>query len=293
MEFASMATVLRDALANHYAVGHVNINNLGFLQAAVEVAEEDHSPVILGVSEGAIQYMGLDYTVAMARAAKNQARVPVVLHLDHGSSFAWVARVVRAGFSSVMIDASRYPLDENIALTRQVVELCHPLGIDVEGELGRIGGTDDDLLVDARVAALARPDEAERFVRDTGVDALAAAIGSAHGHCHGRPQLDFVRLAEIHRVTSTPLVLHGGSGILDEDIARAISLGVAKVNINTENQEVFTSTVRQVLLGHDALYDPRKYLGPAKEAMKGAVRMKFRLFGAVNRALWGPAAAAG
>lgn len=284
MGFASLKAVLQDALTNHYAVAHVNINNLEFLQAAVEVAQEEDAPVILGVSEGAIQYMGLEYTVALARSAADRVRVPVILHLDHGSSVAWVIRVVRAGFSSVMIDASRFPLEENMAITRQVVDLCHPLGIDVEGELGRIGGTDDDLTVDARHALLARPDEAERFVRNTGVDALAAAIGSAHGPYHGRPQLDFERLAEIQRVAALPLVLHGGSGIPDEDIAQAISLGVAKVNINTENQEIFTAAVREMLSAHTTVYDPRKYLGPAKEAMKESVRNKFVLFGAVQRA---------
>lgn len=294
MGFASMAALLQDAQANHYAVCHVNINNLEFLQAAVEVAHEENAPVILGVSEGALKYMGLEYTVALARASVEQVKVPVVLHLDHGSSLAWVMRVIRAGFSSVMIDASRYPLEENIALTRQVVQLCHPLGIDVEGELGRIGGTDDDLSVDARQASLVRPLEAEQFVQDTGVDALAAAIGSAHGRYHGRPQLDFARLQEVQRVTGVPLVLHGGSGIPDEDVVRAISLGIAKVNINTENQEIFTSAVRQALLQHQDLYDPRKYLGPAKDAMKEGLRAKFRLFGSHQRVVVGsPTVAAG
>lgn len=284
MGFASMRALLRDAFENHYAVGHVNINNLEFLQAAVEAAEEEEAPVILGVSEGAIKYMGIEYTVALARAAADRARIPVVLHLDHGPSFEWAARSVRAGFSSIMIDASRLPLNENIEVTRRVVNLCHPLGIDVEAELGRIGGTDDDLTVDERLATLAQPDEAAEFVRQTGVDALAAAIGSAHGRYKGRPQLDFDRLAEIREATNTPLVLHGGSGIPDEDVQRAITLGVAKVNINTENQEVFTEVVRRLTAENGEMFDPRKYLGPARQAMKEAVRAKLRLLGSSHRA---------
>lgn len=284
MGFASMRVLLRDAYEHHYAVGHVNINNLEFLQAAVEAAQAEEAPVILGVSEGAIKYMGLEYTVAMARAAADKASVPVVLHLDHGSSFEWVVRSVRAGFSSIMIDASRFPLDENIALTRKVVDLCHPLGIDVEAELGRIGGTDDDLTVDERLATLARVDEAAEFVRQTQVDALAAAIGSAHGRYKGRPQLHFDRLAEIRDATDIPLVLHGGSGIPDEDVQKAITLGVAKVNINTENQELFTSVVRGAIAGSTDMFDPRKYLGPAREAMKEAVQQKFKLLGSSHRA---------
>lgn len=283
MGFASLRALLRDAFDHRYAVGHININNLEFVQAIVEAADEEEAPVILGVSEGAIKYMGLDYTVALARTAAERVRVPVVLHLDHGSSFEWVTRAVRAGFSSVMIDASHKPLEENIALTKHVVDLCHPLGIDVEGELGRIGGTDDDLTVDERQATLARPEDARRFVHETGVDALAAAIGSAHGQYRGRPQLDFDRLEAIRRETDTPLVLHGGSGIPDEDIRRAISLGVAKININTENQEAFTASIRSLLAENAKVYDPRKYLGPAREAIKETVRGKFRLLGSAHR----------
>jgi len=283
--FASFRTIVRDAFEHGYAVGHININNLEFVQAIVDAAEAEEAPVILGVSEGAIKYMGLDYTVALARTAAERAKVPVMLHLDHGSSFEWVVRAVRAGFSSVMIDGSHLPLEENIRLTQRVVELCHPLGIDVEGELGRIGGTDDDLTVDERLATLARPEDAEKFVSATGVDALAAAIGSAHGRYKGRPQLDFDRLVAIRRATNTPLVLHGGSGIPDEDVVRAISLGIAKVNINTENQEAFTATVRALLQKNPDVYDPRKYLAPARDAIKETVRGKLRLLGSSHRVL--------
>jgi fructose-bisphosphate aldolase class II len=283
MGFASFKEVLTDGLKNGYAVGQFNVNNLEFLQAIVEVAEEERSPVILGVSEGAMKYMGLEYTVAMAKAAAEKASVPVILHLDHGSSYQVVLKCIRAGFSSIMIDASHYPLEENIAKTKQVVDACHVLGIDVEGELGRIGGTEDDLTVDEREASLAIPEEAQRLVQETGIDALAPAIGSAHGPYKGKPELDFDRLAKIRDLTGVPLVLHGGSGIPDEDIRKAISLGVSKINVNTENQIAFTAKVREILINDAKVYDPRKILGPAREAIKEVVREKIRLFGSNDR----------
>lgn len=284
MPFASFKEVLTDGLKNGYAVGQFNLNNLEFTQAIIEVAEEERSPVIFGVSEGAMKYMGLEFTVAIAKAAAQKATVPVILHLDHGSSYEVVLKCIRAGFSSIMIDASHYDLEKNIALTKQVVHACHVLGIDVEGELGRIGGTEDDISVDERDATLARVDESIRLVNETGIDAFAPAIGSAHGMYVGKPELAFDRLGEIRDATGLPLVLHGGSGIPDEDIRRAISLGVAKINVNTESQVAFTKKVREVLDKDAKVYDPRKVLGPAREAIKEVVREKIRLFGSNNRA---------
>ncbi|GAX89570.1 class II fructose-1,6-bisphosphate aldolase [Effusibacillus lacus] len=284
MAFASFKEVLTDGLKHGYAVGQFNVNNLEFLQAIIETAEEERSPVILGVSEGAMKYMNIEYTVAMCKAAAEKASVPVILHLDHGSSYEVVLKCLRAGFSSIMIDASHYPLEENIAKTRQVVHACHTLGVDVEGELGRIGGTEDDLSVDERDATLAKPEEAVRLVQESGIDALAPAIGSAHGLYKGEPKLDFDRLAKIRDLTGVPLVLHGGSGIPDEDIRKAISLGVSKINVNTENQVAFTNKIRELLDKDAKVYDPRKYLGPAREAIKETVREKIRLFGSNNKA---------
>ncbi|OLZ08496.1 class II fructose-1,6-bisphosphate aldolase [Sulfobacillus thermosulfidooxidans] len=283
MGFGSFNYWLRDGLNKGYAVAQININNLEFVQAIIEAAEEERAPIILGASEGALKYMGLDYAVAIAKTAAERASVPVMLHLDHGPNLDWVLKAIRNGFSSVMIDASRLPLEENIALTKKVVDLCHPLGIEVEAELGRITGTDDDLTVDERLATLCRPEDAERFVAETHVDALAAAIGSAHGHYKGKPELDFERLAAIREVTGIPLVLHGGSGIPDEDVKKAISLGIAKMNINTDNQEVFTAKVREVLAANPKMYDPRKYLGPGRDEIKAMVKKKLALTGSVNR----------
>ncbi|HEU4963395.1 MAG TPA: class II fructose-1,6-bisphosphate aldolase [Bacilli bacterium] len=285
MAFASFKEVLLDGYKNGYAVGQFNMNNLEFTQAIIEAANEEKSPVIFGVSEGAMKYMGLEYTVAMARVAMETSKVPVILHLDHGPNLEVVMKCIRGGFSSIMIDASHYPLEENIAKTKQVVELCHPLGIEVEGELGRIGGTEDDLTVDERDASLVDVQEAVRLVRESGIDALAPAIGSAHGMYKGKPVLAFDRLAELKSLLpETPMVLHGGSGIPDEDITKAISLGVAKINVNTENQVAMTKLVREILGKDDAVYDPRKYLKPAREAIKETVKQKMRLFGSSGRA---------
>ena len=283
MRFGSFNYWLKDGLDKGYAVAQININNLEFVQAIIEAAEEERAPVILGASEGALKYMALDYAVAIAQTAAERSSVPVMLHLDHGPNLDWVLKAIRAGFSSVMIDASRLPLEENIALTKQVVDLCHSLDIEVEAELGRITGTDDDLTIDERMATLCRPEDAERFVGETHVDALAAAIGSAHGHYKGKPQLDFNRLSAIRKATGIPLVLHGGSGIPDDHVREAIGLGIAKMNINTDNQEVFTEKVREVLQENPKLYDPRKYLGPGREAIKAMVKKKLALTGSVNR----------
>jgi fructose-bisphosphate aldolase class II len=183
-----------------------------------------------------------------------------------------------------MFDGSHHPLEENIRLSKQVVDACHPLGIEVEGELGMIGGTEDDLSVDEKDATLARPEESVRLVKESGIDAFAPAIGSAHGMYKGDPELDFQRLEKIRDLTGVPLVLHGGSGIPDADIRKAISLGVSKINVNTENQVSFTNKIREILNQKPDLYDPRKYLGPGREAIKETVREKIRLFGSNNRA---------
>lgn len=279
---ASYREVLTDAFEKGYAVGQFNINGLEYVQAIVEVAEEERSPVILGASQGAIRYVGLDYLVAIANAAKMNATVPVILHLDHGPSFEFCMKCVRLGFDSIMIDGSEHPFEKNVAITKQVVDACHAVGVDVEGELGRIGGAEDDVSVEEWEAALADPDEAKRFVEETGVDALAAAVGTAHGHYKGDPQIDFDRMATIREMTNTPLVLHGASGVPDEDIKKAIQRGAAKVNINTDIQDEFTRFVRRTL-EDPAIFDSRKYLGPAREGIKEAIRSKIRLFGSNGR----------
>lgn len=287
MPLVSMTEMLNTAKDKGYAVGQFNINNLEFTQAILQAAEEEKSPVILGVSEGAARYMGgfkLVVKIVEALMEEYSVTVPVAIHLDHGSSFEMCAKAIHAGFTSVMIDGSHYPLEENIALTKKVVELAHMFGVSVEAELGRIGGQEDDLTVDDAEAAYAIPSECDQLVRETGVDCFAPALGSVHGPYKGEPKLGFDRMEEVMKLTGVPLVLHGGTGIPTKDIQKAISLGTAKINVNTENQISSAKRVREVLAENPDMYDPRKYLGPAREAIKETVIGKMREFGSSRQA---------
>lgn len=287
MPLVSMTEMLQKAKSEGYAVGQFNLNNLEFTQAILQAAEEEKSPVILGVSEGAARYMGgFKFTVKMVEALIEEynVTVPVAIHLDHGSSFVKCAEAIHAGFTSVMIDGSHLPLEENIAVTKKVVELAHIHGVSVEAELGRIGGQEDDLVVDDAEAAYAIPAECDQLVRETGVDCFAPALGSVHGPYKGEPNLGFGRMEEVMKLTGVPLVLHGGTGIPTKDIQRAISLGTAKINVNTENQIASAKRVREVLAESPDIYDPRKYLGPARDAIKETVIDKMREFGSSQKA---------
>ena len=284
MGFVTMKELLQKAQREKYAVGAFNCNNMEIVQAIVAAAEAERAPVIIQASQGAIKYAGISYIVGLTRIAAEQASVPIALHLDHGTSFEQCVQCIRNGFSSVMIDGSKYPLEENIALTKKVVEVARAVGVSVEGELGKISGTEDDISVSEREAFFTDPEEAERFCRETEVDALAVSIGTAHGQYKGIPKLDFDRLKEIVRRVSTPIVLHGSSGVPDEAIREAISLGVAKVNIDTNIREAFSNAARKVIEQNPREIDPRKILGPAREAMTEIIREKIRLFGSSGKA---------
>ncbi|GGE28586.1 putative fructose-bisphosphate aldolase [Pullulanibacillus camelliae] len=287
MPLVSMTEMLKKARNEQYAVGQFNINNLEFVQAILLAAEEEKSPVILGVSEGAARYFGgFKVTVEVTKVLMDEYNitVPVAVHLDHGSSFEKVIQAIQAGFTSVMIDGSHYPLEENIALTKRVVEAAHAVGVSVEAELGRIGGQEDDLVVQDAEAAYAIPAECKQLIDETGVDCFAPALGSVHGPYKGEPNLGFDRMEEIKNLTGVPLVLHGGTGIPTKDVQRAIQLGHAKINVNTENQIASAKVVREVLAENPDLYDPRKYLGPAREAIKETVKGKMREFGSSQKA---------
>ncbi|MDW7652224.1 MAG: ketose-bisphosphate aldolase, partial [Bacillota bacterium] len=234
MPFVTLREVLAEAERGGYAVGAFNTNNMEIVQAIVEAAEEEQAPVILQASQGALKYAGIRYITAMVRAAVETASVPIVLHLDHGTSFEQTMLCLKHGFTSVMFDGSKYDLDENIAATRKVVDVAHAMGASVEGELGKIGGTEDDITVDERDALFTDPDEAERFVTEARVDALAVAIGTAHGTYKGEPKLDFARLEIINGRVETPIVLHGASGVPADSVRKSIALGVRKINIDTE-----------------------------------------------------------
>ncbi len=267
-----------------YAVGAFNVNKMEIIQAIIEAAEEENSPVFLQASQGGIKYAGIEYIAGLAKTAAESVKVPVALNLDHGTSFTQVVQCVRHGFTAVMIDGSQHPYEENIALTQKVVEVAHPCGVSVEAELGKIGGVEDDISVDAADATFTDPQEAAEFAERTKVDALAIAIGTAHGVYKGEPKLDFDRLAKIREATDVPLVLHGASGIGDEAIRKAVSLGICKINIDTELRQAFTKAVQEVVHSKPQEFDPRKLLGPAREAMKEVVRAKMRLFGSAGRA---------
>lgn len=279
-----MNEFLPKAKANKFAVGQFNMNNLEFAQAIVDAAIEEQSPFIYGVSEGALKYMGIEFTVALAEAAAKKSGLPIALHLDHGSSFEVAMKCIRAGFSSVMFDGSHYTLEENIRLTKEVVRAAREMGVSVEGELGTIGGVEDDISVDEEHASLAKPEEAIRFYEETGVDCLAIAVGTAHGMYKGEVKIRYDIIEEVTSKIPVPVVLHGGSGVPDEAIRKSIAAGVGKINVNTENQVACTNAIRKVLSSNDTVYDPRKYLTPARDAMVAVVREKIRLFGSNNQA---------
>ncbi|MFC5404097.1 class II fructose-1,6-bisphosphate aldolase [Cohnella soli] len=287
MPLVSMKDMLITAVKGGYAVGQFNLNNLEFTQAILLAAKAERSPVILGLSEAYIPYMGgLPNIADMVRHLMDELGidVPVALHLDHGSSFEVCVKAIHAGFTSVMIDASHHPLEQNIAVTRRVTEIAHTLGVSVEAELGRIVGREDDLVVDDSEAMYANTEECVRLVRETSVDCLAPALGSVHGPYRGQPKLGFARMEEIRMRTGVPLVLHGGSGLPDEEIQTAISLGTAKINVNTDNQMAFTEAVREYLQAHPDEYDPRKSLGAGRDAVQAAVQAKMRQFGSAGKA---------
>jgi fructose-bisphosphate aldolase class II len=280
-----MKEMLIKAKAEGYAVGQFNLNNLEFTQAILQAAQAENSPVILGVSEGAARYMsGFKTVVKMVEGLMEDLKitVPVAIHLDHGSSFDKCKEAIDAGFTSVMIDASHHSFEENIEITSKVVDYAHSKGVSVEAELGTVGGQEDDVIAEGVIYA--DPKECEELVKRTGIDCLAPALGSVHGPYKGEPNLGFAEMEEIGKITGLPLVLHGGTGIPTKDIQKSVSLGTAKINVNTENQIASAKAVRETLAALTEEYDPRKYLGPAREAIKTTVIGKIREFGSSGKA---------
>ena len=270
--------MLQKAKKEHYAVPHFNINNLEWTKYILEECQELNVPVILGVSEGAAKYMGGFETIAnMVKGLLNDLNItiPVCLHVDHGQSFETCKKAIDAGFTSVMIDASKKELDENIRITKEVVEYAHQKGVSVEAEVGHIGGTEDNITSEETNATL---DECLAITNNTGIDALAPALGSVHGFYKGEPNLDFERMKLINETLSIPLVLHGGSGIPDDKIEKAIACGTSKINVNTELQVAWSEAVRTFLNENDKQYDPRKVIGSGEQAMKAKIREKVQLF---------------
>lgn len=285
MALVSMKDMMIKGKKEGYAIGQFNLNNLEFTQAILKAAQEESSPVILGVSEGAARYMGGFTTVVhMVKGLMHDYKitVPVAIHLDHGSSFDKCKEAIDAGFTSVMIDASHHSFDENIEITKQVVEYAHKNNVSVEAELGIVGGQEDDVIADGVIYA--DPQECKTLVDATGIDCLAPALGSVHGPYKGEPNLGFKEMEEISQLCDVPLVLHGGTGIPTKDIQRAVSLGTAKINVNTESQIASAKAVREALAKDAEMYDPRKYLTPARDAIQATVAGKMREFGSSGKA---------
>ncbi len=285
MALVNMCEMLTKAKEGKYAVGQFNINNLEWTKTILETAQEQNSPVILGVSEGAAKYMGgFKTVVGMVKGLIEELNitVSVAIHLDHGQSFENCKKAIDAGFTSVMIDGSHHPIDENIKMTKEVVDYAHAHGASVEAEVGTVGGNEDGVIGGIKYADCA---ECVRLVKEAGVDALAPALGSVHGPYQGEPVLGFVEMKEIQEATNMPLVLHGGTGIPDEKIQKAISCGTCKINVNTECQLAFNKLLREWIADpkNEKQYDPRKILGPATKGIKAAVTEKMNVFGSVNK----------
>ncbi|MFA5859398.1 MAG: class II fructose-1,6-bisphosphate aldolase [Elusimicrobiota bacterium] len=300
MPLVSSREMFKKAYTGGYAVGAFNVNNMEILQAIVDGAKEEQAPLILQVSAGARKYARHEYLIKLVEAALQTADIPICLHLDHGEDFEVCKSCVDGGFSSVMIDGSKFPLEENIAVTKKVVDYAHAKNVTVEAELGRLAGVEDAVNVAKADATYTDPDDAERFVKETGCDSLAIAIGTSHGayKFKGEPKLDFPRLEEIaRRLPNFPLVLHGASsvpeylvalcnkyggtlpgtkGVPEEMLRRAAGGAVCKINIDTDLRLAMTATIRRVFVENPKEFDPRKYLGPARDEIKKVVQHKIK-----------------
>ena len=279
MPLVNTRELLLDAQAHGYAVGAFNVENMEMMQAAIHAAEQEGAPIILQTTPTTVKYGGTALFASMARALAQASPADVAIHLDHGNSFELCARAAGDGYTSLMIDGSALPITENITLVRKVAEMAAALSgrLCVEAELGKLGGKEDSVEVKPGEDVHTDPEEAIRFVAETGVDSLAVAIGTAHGFYKGKPKLDFERLAQLRAAVPVPLVLHGSSGVLDEDVQRAISLGICKVNFATELRPAYTKAARECLDADKAVYDPKKFGTQGREAVAELVRHRIRV----------------
>ena len=310
MALVTTKEMFEKAMQGKYAIGAFNVNNMELIQGIVGAAAEQNSPVILQASSSAIKYAGIDYLMAMVKvAAEKYPNIPIAIHLDHGPDFETCKMCVDAGFTSVMFDGSKYDFEENIRLTKEVVDYAHAHGVVVEAELGKLAGIEDDVNVSADDAIYTDPAQAEEFVKRTGVDSLAIAIGTSHGayKFKGEARLRFDILKEVkERIPNTPIVLHGAStvipelvemcnkyggdipgakGVPDEILHEASISGVSKINVDTDLRLALTAGIRKVFVEEPSAFDPRKYLKPARELVKETVAHKMRdVFGSANKA---------
>lgn len=275
--------LLLHAQKNGYAVPAFNCHNLETIQVIVETANELRSPVIIAGTPGTFDYAGRDYIQSIVETAAKKYNIPIILHLDHHTKIEDIEASLKLGTKSVMIDASHHSYDENITIVKKVVEIAHKFDATVEAELGILGGQEDDLVVNEKDSKYTNPQQAVDFVKKTGIDSLAVAIGTAHGLYKEEPKLDFERLKEIRNLVTIPLVLHGASGVPEEAVKKAISLGITKVNIATELKIPFSSKLREYLVTHPEENDPRKYMKDAKKAMAEIVKEKILMCMSQNR----------
>lgn len=273
----STREMLLKAQREKYAVPAFNFHNLETIQVIVEAAAEMNSPLILAGTPGTFEYGGRDYLQAIIETAARKYSIPIAIHLDHHETFESIKKSIDLGTKSVMIDASHHPFEENIELVSKVVEYSHRYDVTVEAELGRLGGQEDDLVVDEKDSFFTNPDAAVEYAERTRIDSLAVAIGTAHGLYKSEPKLDFERLEEIRKKVSIPLVLHGASGVSVQDVRKCISLGITKVNIATELKIPFSNELRKYLMENTEANDPRKYMAKAKEEMKKVVIEKIKM----------------
>ena len=282
MSFVTSEKMLLDAQKGGYAVGAFNVENMEMVMAVIAAAEELRAPLMLQTTPSTVKYAGLDLYLANVKTAAERASVPVCMHLDHGDSFDLAMRALRTGYSSIMIDGSHSVFEENIAVTKAVVDACRPSGIPVEAELGKVGGKEDDL--DGGNGGYTDPQEAKEFAERTGISSLAVAIGTAHGVYKGEPKLDLDRLAEIRKVVSVPLVLHGASGLSEEAVVESIRRGFGKVNFATELRIAYTDGVKEFLAANPDAFDPKKYGKVAMEHVKEIVKLRMKMCGCDGRA---------
>lgn len=288
MSLVTTKEMLKKAQKGRYAVGAFNANNMEIIQAIIETAEEEKAPAILQASQGAIEYAGLDSIVAMVKVMAEKVTVPIALHLDHGTDYYQNIKCLRAGFTSLMFDGSKLPFEENVKITKKVVEMAHTCDIPVEAELGQIGkmGDSDEpgVALEKVKETMADPYEAAKFVELTKIDFLAAAVGTIHGCRTPFAKLDIPRIEKIRELTDVPLVLHGASGVNDEEVRKGISAGICKINIDTRIRMIFTKKIREIIKMNPQEIDPRKLLGPAREAAKEVIRERMRVFGCSGKA---------
>ena len=284
MPLVTSTEMFKKAYEGHYAVGAFNVNNMEIIQGIVSAAKEENSPLILQVSAGARKYASHIYLMKLVEAAVEDTGLPICLHLDHGEDFEICKACVDGGFTSVMIDGSKHPFEENIELTKRVVDYAHNKGVVVEAELGRLAGVEDAVKVNTKDATYTDPDQAVEFVERTGVDSLAVAIGTAHGVYKGTPKLDIERLSEIRKVVSVPLVLHGTSGVPDDAVRECVARGMCKVNYATDLRIAFSKGLKEYLAKDPEVFDPKKYSAVGREYVKEYVKSKILVCGSNGKA---------